>query len=51
MRTTSVGRTVRRCRRRRQARRRRPTPAPTLMREERVSEQGNGSTSPCSALS
>jgi hypothetical protein len=39
MRTTRVGRTVRRCRRRRQARRE-PTPAPTREREE-VSEQGN----------
>jgi len=41
MRTTSVGRTVRRCRRRRQARHRRPTQAPTAVREERVTEQGN----------
>jgi hypothetical protein len=41
MRTTSVRASVRRCRRRRQARRRRPTSALPLVREERVSEQGN----------
>jgi hypothetical protein len=40
MRTTSVRATVRRCRRRRQAGRE-PTPAPTRVREERASEQGN----------
>jgi hypothetical protein len=41
MRTTSVGRTLRRCRRRRQVRHRQPTPAPTRAREERETEQGN----------
>ena len=41
MRTTSVGRTVRRCRRRRQARHRQPMLAPTRACEERVTEQGN----------
>ncbi len=41
MRTTSVRASVRRCRRRRQARRRQPTQAPTPVREERVTEQGN----------
>jgi|GEM_PF-2536132 len=40
MRTTSLGRTVRRCRRRRQARRL-PAQAPTPVREERATEQGN----------
>ncbi len=40
MRTTSVRATVRRCRRRR-AGHRQPTPAPTRVREERVTEQGN----------
>lgn len=40
MRTTSLGRTVRRCRRRRQARRE-PASAPTRGREERATEQGN----------
>lgn len=41
MRTTRVGRAVRRCRRRRQARHRQPTAAPSHVREERETEQGN----------
>lgn len=41
MRTTSVRASVRRCRRRRQARHRLPQQARTPVREERVSEQGN----------
>jgi hypothetical protein len=40
MRTTSVGKTLRRCRRRPQARRR-PGSAPALAHEERATEQGN----------
>lgn len=39
MRTTSVRKTVQRCRRRRRGRR--PRSAPTRPREERVTEQGN----------
>lgn len=39
MRTTSVRKAVRRCRRRRRGRR--PRSAPTRVREERVTEQGN----------
>ncbi|HET9164197.1 MAG TPA: hypothetical protein VFN89_12245 [Solirubrobacterales bacterium] len=41
MRATSVGRTVRRCRRRRQVRHRSLQQARTPVREEQVSEQGN----------
>lgn len=41
MRTTSVRASVRRCRRRRQARHRPPQQARTPVREERVTEQGN----------
>ncbi|HEY0391475.1 MAG TPA: hypothetical protein VGC63_07190 [Solirubrobacterales bacterium] len=40
MRTTSVAKSVRRCRRRRQGHRR-PAPSPVPVREERRTEQGN----------